>query len=143
GFDFALRPAKPSCARRANAWLFIVAGCLAAPVLACSMPDSYVVLDLRLDPAGSPPPITGITKIVVDVVKGSGDAAAVKPLTYSIDDPAADKHTIDAVRSRTLAVSFSGDETGDVTFYIDVWVDNCIVGHGATTVPIQKGAIAS
>lgn len=109
-------------------------------LLGCSSSQSFIVLVVE---SKAPTPITGVTQLKVVVSKGTTE---MKTLTYGAGDLGglgdltlvADADT----SSGTLSVSFSGDETGDITFEVHALdAQGCEVGSGSTTVTIKKGAV--
>lgn len=111
--------------------------CLAAVAVAalgCSSPQSFVILLLE---SSTGVPITGVEQVQVVVSKTSGPT---RTLTYP-----ASALTIPADASvtgmGTLSVSFSGDETGDVTFDVTaVGPPSCLRGTATAVVTLKKGA---
>jgi hypothetical protein len=110
------------------------AGLLAiASPLGCSSPPSFIVLVVESSP---PAPIAGVAQLTVVVSKGTTE---MKTLIYGASDLTL---TADAdTSSGTLSVSFSGSETGDITFGVTAFdAQGCDVGSGTVTVTIKKGA---
>lgn len=107
---------------------------LAAAGMACSNPQSFVVLLLE---SSTSAPITGVEQVQVVVSKTSGKT---RTLTYAAQDltivPDAS-----VTGMGTLSVSFSGDETGDVTFEVTaVGPPSCLRGRGTAIITLKKGA---
>jgi hypothetical protein len=103
----------------------LAAGCSSGPV-------SYVVLTLQ---SATPTPITGVTDVEVQVMKGT---TQMKTLTYHHDP-----FTIDmATPSTTLSVSFTSNEVGNVTFNVNARASSCLVGMGVSAAAIQRGGRA-
>jgi len=106
----------------------IAALLIASGLAACSSPTSFVVLALKSDT-----PITGVTTVIVTVTKNN---QPMKTLTYHHD-----ALTIDQTSTTTLSVSFSGSETGTVSFVVDARNDSdCTVGKSIVSTNIAKGA---
>ncbi len=112
---------------------------LAAALLlgaACSSSShSFIVLTLKTT---GPARISGVSEVVVKVSKGTTE---MKTLTY----PASNNLTIDAASvDITLSVNFSDDESGAVTFAVEVRdSQSCRLGHGQATAAIRPKGIAS
>ena len=107
---------------------------LGLSLMGCSSPQSFIVLVVE---SGTPTPITGVAQLKVVVSKGTTE---MKTLTYAAGDLTlvADADT----SSGTLSVSFSGDETGDITFDVHALdAQGCEIGEHSTTVTIKKGAV--
>jgi hypothetical protein len=93
----------------------------------CARPKSYVVLKLE-----SGTPIVDVETVVVDVTQSG---MSVTTLRYP--SPAI---TIDETNPSDLSVSFSGGQSGTVTFHVTVLDKyNCKVGESADTTGIIKG----
>jgi hypothetical protein len=105
-----------------------------ASVLACTSPHSYVIL--LLEPSGSTA-ITGVSQVTVDISKTSG---VRRTLTYPATDLTLQPDA--SLAMGTLSVAFSGDETGDVTFFVTALdAHGCIRGTGGAIITIKKGAV--
>lgn len=118
---------------RSRAATRVLSAAVAAASLGCSSPQSFVILLLESSAA----PITGVEQVQVVVSKTAGQS---KTLTYPAGDlvilPDAGVTTMG-----TLSVSFSGDETGDVTFNVTaLGAQGCLRGTGTAFITIKKGA---
>lgn len=103
--------------------------------LACSTPQqSFIVLVLQ---SSSSTPITGIAQIEVVASKGTdGD----QTLHYAANNLSIGQDA--DVDTGTLSVSFSGTETGDVTFQITALDGRgCPLAEGTAIVTIKRGAV--
>ena len=111
--------------------LVLAAG--AAP--ACSTPQqSFIVLVLE---SVNATPIVGVAQIDVVVSKGT---AEVEKLSYAAGSLSI---VSDAdVNTGTLSVSFSGTQTGDITFQVNALdARGCLIGNGTAIITIRRGAI--
>jgi hypothetical protein len=119
---------------RSRVWLTTVLGALT--FAACSSPKSIVVLTLQ---SAAPAPITGITKVIVNVSQGT----RVATLTYP--PPAgADTITVDQVTKTDLTVSFSGGQSGTIDLEVTVQDANgCTIGFGSAPTVLRQGGIVS
>jgi hypothetical protein len=107
---------------------------LALWLFGCSSPQSFVVLALQ---SASPTPLVDVAQLTVVVSRGTTE---MKTLSYEASDLTivADADT----SGGTLSVSFSGGETGDITFDVTALdPQGCAIGHGAAIVTIRKGAV--
>jgi hypothetical protein len=105
---------------------------------ACSSPKSIVLLTLQ---SAAPTPITGVTKVIVDVSQAQGTKLAT--LTYP-PPKGVDSITIDQVNKTDLTVSFSGGQSG--TIDLDVKVEDasgCTIGFGPAVTVLRKGGIVA
>ena len=116
--------------------LWMLAILLAAAGLACSSPQSYIVLLLE----SSSTPIADVAQITVAVSQGT---TAMETLTY----PASSLGLVikgDAnvgTDVGTLSVSFSGNQAGDIRFVVTALdARGCAIGGGAALISIIKGA---
>ncbi len=108
---------------------------LAAAVLGCSSPQSYIVLLLE----SSSTPIANVAQITVVVSQGTTE---METLTYRAGDLASAINNSDAnANMGTLSVSFSGNRTGDIKFLVTALdIHGCAIGVGAALINIIKGA---
>jgi hypothetical protein len=118
-----VRSSRLSSTLLASAFLFLALGA------GCARPKSYVVLKLE-----SGTPIADIRTVVVGVKQGDTLSAS---LSYDADPAIA----IDDTHPSDLSVSFSGGQSGAVTFHVTVFDRfNCKVGETVTdTTGVIKG----
>lgn len=111
----------------------LFAATVAASTLACSSPQSFVILLLE---SQGPSPITAVAEVEVDVMKANQPLSVLR---YGARDLVIAPDA--SVAMGTLSVSFSGDQTGDVEFDVKVRDgQGCQRGHGAAIITIKKGA---
>src|SRR5690349_18252999 len=109
---------------------FVAAAFAAALVLgaACSDPPSFIVLSLR---TATPTPIDNVGQIQVKAV-----GSRTRTLVYD-----GRGMSINQTEERTLSVGFSHNETGSVTFTVDLLNNvGCPIGTGMVTQDIKKGS---
>jgi hypothetical protein len=128
--------------RAARLILLAALPCLAAVATpACSSgPQSFIVLTLQVHKDESASEITGVVDVVVDVQKGVPPTSQ-RRLTYDARVLTGGTLTLQKDSTdRTLSVSFSGDESGTITFGVTaVNAQGCIVGRGVGSGDIRKG----
>jgi hypothetical protein len=125
---------------RPRGWRALAPGALAAAFLvaalpwACTSPESFIVLVIK---SSTGAPITNVAQLTVVVSKGTTE---MKTLSYGAGDLTL---VADADLSQgTLSVSFSGGQTGDITFAVEALDGRgCDIGDGSAIVTIKKGAI--
>ena len=107
---------------------------LGLAALGCSSPQSYIVLLL----ASSTTPIPNIAQITVAVSQGTTE---MQTLTYPAGNLAVINNGDAGVGEGTLSVSFSGNQTGDITFLVTALdIRGCAIGSGTALINIIKGA---
>jgi hypothetical protein len=110
-----------------------------AAASACSNPQSFIVLNLHVAATDIADEIAGITDITVTASKTLSPTTN-RTLNYDARVIDGGSLTLTKAGDRTLSVSFSGDESGTVTFDV-VALDSqrCVVGMGQATQQIRKG----
>jgi hypothetical protein len=107
---------------------------MAAAVLGCSSPQSFVILLLQ---SATGAPITGVEQVQVVVSKTSGPTRTLTYPAPALIIPA----DASVTGLGTLSVSFSGDETGDVKFQVNALGPSiCVRATGTAIVTLKKGA---
>ncbi|HEX3902378.1 MAG TPA: hypothetical protein VH853_05970 [Polyangia bacterium] len=115
----------------------LLASALLAGVLACSSPESFIVLALESSAPSSP--IVGVAQITVVVSQGTVE---MKTLTYPAGNLSIVNNSDAGAGIGTLSIGFSGTETGDIKFQITALdARGCAIGTGAAIVTIRKGGI--
>jgi hypothetical protein len=120
-------------ARRLQVGILVLAS---GAALACSTPQqSFIILVLE---SVNATPITGVAQINLVVSKGT---AEVQTLSYAAGDLSI---VADAdINTGTLSVSFSGTQTGDITFQVNaIDARGCSIGSGNATITIKRGAVS-
>jgi hypothetical protein len=116
---------RGKAAPRSGCLLLLLATLAAA---SCAKPKSFLVVKLE-----SGTPITGITRVVVDVKQGN---VTEKVLTYRPDVAI----TIDQDHPTDFSVNFSGGLSGSVSFEVSLYnAFDCKVGSSQPTPGIIKG----
>src|SRR5262245_44710401 len=92
---------------------------LLASAAACSNPQSFIVLNLRVASVDLMDEIAGITDVLVTVERAIPVPGETPPtLTYDATVLQGGSLTLTKAGDRTLSVSFSGDVTGTVEFTV-------------------------